>query len=237
MPLSATLSLTLLLLRKLALASVAVLLAAVSMASTSAWSRTVLDLDVQRQPVALKDWGDYWIDTTGKMTAAQVFASSTSNWQPTQANTIYPVTAGQALWIRFTVPPAPDAERWYLEVPYPSINRASLYTLDATGQWDEQKAGDLVAVKDWPVPHRHPLLPITVSAEVPSTYLLQLENGHSFGTPLRFLSDSHLNHSEQQVSLILGVFFGLVGSQRWSRPSVLYRCATQLMVFTLRLSP
>ena len=211
MLLSATLSLTLLLLRKLALASVAVLLAAVSMASTSAWSRTVLDLDVQRQPVALKDWGDYWIDTTGKMTAAQVFASSTSNWQPTQSNTIYPVTAGQALWIRFTVPPAPDAERWYLEVPYPSINRASLYTLDATGQWDEQKAGDLVAVKDWPVPHRHPLLPITVSAEVPSTYLLQLENGHSFGTPLRFLSDSHLNHSEQQVSLILGIFFGLVG--------------------------
>ena len=88
MPLSATLSLTLLLLRKLALASIAVLLAAVSMASTSAWSRTVLNLDVQRQPVALKDWGDFWIDTTGKMTAAQVFAFSTSNWQPTQSSTI-----------------------------------------------------------------------------------------------------------------------------------------------------
>ena len=211
MPLSLFLSLTLILLRKLALAGVAVLLIAVSMASTSALSRTVLDLDVQQQPVALKDWGDYWIDTTGKMTAAQVFASRTSNWQPTQSDTIYPVAAGQALWIRFTVPPAPDAERWYLEVPYPSINRASLYTLDAAGLWDEQRAGDLVAVQDWPVPHRHPLLPIAVSAEVPSTYLLQLENGHSFGTPLRFLSDSHLNHSEQQVSLILGIFFGLVG--------------------------
>ena len=198
-------------LRKLALAAVAVFLVAAGLASTSAWPRTVLDLDVQQQPVALKDWGDYWLDSTGQMTAAQVYASSTSQWQPTQPNMIYPVTAGQAVWIRFVVPPAPDAERWYLEVPYPSINRASLFTLDSVGQWSEQKAGDLVAVSKWPVPHRHPLLPIEVSAEVPTSYLLRLENGHSFGVGLRFLSESRLNYSEQRVSLILGIFFGLVG--------------------------
>lgn len=64
------------------------------------------------------------------------------------------------------MPPALDAERWYLEVPYPSINRASLFTLDAADQWGEQKAGDLIAVSTWPVPHRHPLLPIAISAEV-----------------------------------------------------------------------
>jgi GGDEF domain-containing protein len=161
--------------------------------------------------VALKDWGDFWIDSTGQMTAAQVFTASTSQWQPTQSNLIYPVTFGQALWIRFTVPPAPDAERWYLEVPYPSINRASLFTPDSVGQWGEQKSGDLVAVSKWPVPHRHPLLPIAVSAEVPSSYLLRLENGHSFGVSLRFLSESHLNYSEQRMSLILGIFFGLAG--------------------------
>ena len=204
-------SVTLTLLRKLALAGAAVLLAATSMASTSAWSRTVLDLDVQQQPVALKDWGDYWIDSTGQLTAAQVFAARTNNWQPTRSDIIYPVKVGQALWIRFAVPPAPDDERWYLEVPYPSVNRASLFTLDSSGQWGEQKSGDLVAVSKWPVPHRHPLLPIAVSAEAPSSYMLRLENGHSFGVSLQFLSDSHLNHSGQRVSLILGIFFGLVG--------------------------
>ena len=208
---SATLTPTLKLLRKLALAGAAVLLLVLGTAVTSAWARTVLDLDVKQQPVALKDWGDYWIDSTGQMTAAQAFAARTSNWQPTQSNIIYPVSVGQALWIRFTVPPAPDAERWYLEVPYPSINRASLFTLDSAGQWAEQKSGDHVAVSKWPVPHRHPLLPIALSAEVPTSYLLRLENGHSFGTQLQFLSESHLNHSEQRVSLILGIFFGLVG--------------------------
>ena len=211
MPLPATLPLFYIFLRKLAWVGAVALLAAVSLGGTSAWSRTVLDLDVQQQPVALKDWGDYWIDTTGQMTAAQIFAFSAGRWQPTQSDTIYPVTAGQALWIRFSVPPAPDAERWYLEVPYPSINRASLYTLDSAGHWGEQKSGDLVAVGNWPVPHRHPLLPVSVSAEVPRTYLLRLENGHSFGMPLQFLSESYLNHAEQRISLILGIFFGLVG--------------------------
>ncbi len=192
-------------------AMLAMLLLLGLLAFNPAWSRTVLDLDTQQQPVALKDWGDYWIDATGKFTASQVGAAANTVWQPTQSQTIYPVTTGQALWIRFTVPPAPDAERWYLEVPYPSIDRASLFTLDAAGQWGEQKAGDLMAVAKWPVPHRHPLLPIAISAEVPTSYLLRLENGHSFGAKFQFVSESRLNYSEQRVSLILGIFFGLVG--------------------------
>ncbi len=198
-------------LRKLCLVLSDVLLLWASLFVSSAWPRTALDLDVKQQPVALKDWGDYWIDTTGQMSAAQVLADTTANWQATRSDLIYPVTSSQALWIRWTVPPAPDNERWYLEVPYPSINRATLFTLDSVGHWDEQKAGDLVAVSKWPVPHRHPLLPIAVSAEVSSSYLLRLENGHSFGVALRFLSESRLNFSEQRVSLILGIFFGLVG--------------------------
>ncbi|MGH8033921.1 MAG: 7TMR-DISMED2 domain-containing protein, partial [Lysobacterales bacterium] len=161
--------------------------------SPAARSRTVLDLDAQTQPVALQDWGDYWIDTTGRFTPEQVAATADIPWKPTRADAIYPVTSGYSMWIRFNVPPAPDAERWYLEVPYPSINRASLYTPDGAGQWNEQRAGDLVAVNQWPVPHRHPLLPIALSAEVPTKYLLRLENGHAFSVPLQFISEGRLS--------------------------------------------
>ena len=83
-----------------------VMAAWVSLFSTSAWSRSVLDLDAQKQPVALKDWGDYWVDTTAKLTAPGVAATANINWQPTEPQTIYPITVGQALWVRFTVPPA-----------------------------------------------------------------------------------------------------------------------------------
>ena len=179
-------------------------------ASTDAWSRSVLDLDARQQPVLLKDWADYWIDTSGKLTARQVAAANT-DWQPTSGETIYPMTVGHALWIRFTVPPAPDAERWYIEVPYSSVDRVSLFTLDIADQWEEQKAGDRVAVSQWPVPHRHPLMPIALSAESPTRYLLRLENSHKFSAPLQFVNEGYLNHSEQRVSLILGIFFGLAG--------------------------
>ncbi|UUZ74696.1 diguanylate cyclase [Polaromonas sp. P1(28)-13] len=182
-----------------------------ALTSLDARSRTVLDLDTHTQPVALDDWGDYWIDTTGKFTAQQVTNTAAIPWKPTRTDAIYPVTSGYSMWVRINVPPAPDAERWYLEVPYPSIDRTSLYTLDSAGNWNEQRAGDLVAVSKWPVPHRHPLLPIALSAEVPTKYLLRLENGHAFSAPLQFISEGRLSYSEQRVSLILGIFFGLTG--------------------------
>lgn len=184
---------------------------ALALASPDVRSRTVLDLDMLAQPVGLQDWGDYWIDTSGSLTAQQIANDGAIAWQATSTKLIYPVTSGQAVWIRLNVPPAPDVERWYLEVPYAALDRASLYTPDDAGRWNEQRAGDLTAVSQWPVPHRHPLLPIALSAEVPTKYLLRLENGHAFNAALRFISEGRLSYSEQRVSLILGIFFGLTG--------------------------
>lgn len=172
-------------------------------------ARTVLELDAARQPVHLLDWGDAWTDEAGAATPDRVGSDPTIPWQPTRHGGIYPLNTHKALWIRFVVPPAPDAERWYLEVPYPSVNKVTLYTQDSIGQWVPQSAGDTLAVASWPVPHRHPLLPIQVSAEVPRKYLLKVENPHSFSAPLSFVSDSYLGHQEQRTSLILGIYFGL----------------------------
>jgi two-component system, sensor histidine kinase LadS len=187
------------------------LVAPLALTSMEARARTVLDLDTRTQPVPLQDWGDYFIDPTGELTADQVSGNADLAWQLTHPEAIYPVTPGSAVWVRFTVPPAPDDERWYLEVPYPAINRASLYTRDGANLWREQRAGDLVAVSQWPVPHRHPLLPIALSAEQPTRYLLRLENGHAFRASLQFISEGRLSASEQRISLILGLFFGLAG--------------------------
>lgn len=176
-----------------------------------AMARNVLDLDARHQPVPLLDWGDFWLDTAGKTTVEDVALGSTPDWKPTPDHAIYPLSKGAALWIRFIVPPAPDTERWYLEIPYGSLDRVTLYTLDGAGNWNPQTAGDSVAVSQWPVPHRHPLLPVNVSAEEPRRYLVRIENAHSFSAPLQFVSESHLSRSEQRISLILGIYFGLAG--------------------------
>lgn len=193
----------------LAIALLALFLA-LTMPSTSP-ARTVLDLDTVRQPVDLADWGDFWVDPHAQATMQSVDAGTGVNWTPTHSGAVYNLQPRQALWVRFTIPPAPDAERWYLEIPYASVDRVSLYSQDTAGQWNVLEAGDRIAVGNWPVPHRHPLLPVTVSAEEPRKYLLRVENMHAFGAPLMFISESRLNRSEQRVSLILGIFFGLAG--------------------------
>ena len=188
-------------------------LAALLMATLAApaLARAVLDLDSAQQPIALQDWGDAWIDTSGQAVVEKVAGDKEIAWAPTRQGAIYPLSTGKILWIRFIVPPAPDAERWYLEIPYPSVNQVTLYSRDSLGQWLPQSAGDTLAVASWPVPHRHPLLPISVSAEEPRAYLLRVENPHSFSAPLSFISDSYLGRHEQRTSLILGIYFGLAG--------------------------
>ncbi|HSV34882.1 MAG TPA: 7TM diverse intracellular signaling domain-containing protein [Ramlibacter sp.] len=195
--------------RKLLVA--AVLLVAMLAAAFPSWARTVLDLDAAHQPVGLLDWGDAWIDPGGQATPDQVATDPSIAWAPTGGGAIYPLSTRNALWLRFTIPPAPDAERWYLEIPYTGVNHVTLYTQDSIGQWMAQSAGDTLAVADWPVPHRHPLLPVTVSAEEPRKFLLRVSNPHSFSAPLSFVSESYLSRREQRTSLILGIYFGLAG--------------------------
>ena len=179
------------------------------LAGQAALARTVLELDPAHQPVALADWGDYWIDPTAQKTVEDIAAGAALPWQPTLADNIYPLQSRHALWIRFTVPPAPDAERWLLEIPYPALDRASLYTLDRAGSWREQRTGDLTPVNQWPTPHRHTLLEVNFNAEEPTHYILRLENVRGFSAPIRFVSSGYVLRGEQQVSLFLGVYFGL----------------------------
>ena len=172
-------------------------------------ARSVLELDRTKQPIALSDWGEYWIDDGKLLEPSLVDASTTLSWLPNPARGIYPLKPGQTLWIRFTVPPAPDAERWMLEIPYPALDRASLYTKDSVGQFAEQRAGDLTAVSQWATPHRYPLFVVAFNAEVPTQYLLRLENAQGFSAPLRFVSAGYELRSEQMVSMYFGVYFGI----------------------------
>lgn len=177
-------------------------------AAGAASARTVLELDGSRQPVALADWGDVWTDATGRLTAEQVVALNPPT-QPTREGAIHPLRPGQALWIRFSVPAAPDHERWYLKLPNAGLDRVTLYTRQDRG-WTAHTAGDQVPVSQWPIPHLYPLLPLSVSAADTTYYLLRIEASNSFSTPLRFVSESHVSVEQQRISLLHGLYFGLL---------------------------
>lgn len=172
-------------------------------------ARTALDLDVQKQPVPLADWGDAWLDASGRVDLEGVLKLPAGAMQPTRAG-LYPLRPGQALWIRFTVPPAPDHERWYLKLPNAGLDRVTLFTRTEHG-WSFQAAGDHIPVANWPLPHLYPILPVAVSAADMGSYLLRIEASNSFSTPIQFVSESGLSAEQQRISLAHGMYFGLLG--------------------------
>lgn len=177
--------------------------------SGGAVARTVLDLDVQKQPVALADWGDAWTDLSGRADLEGVLKLPAMALQPTHAG-LYPLRPGQVLWIRFTVPPAPDHERWYIKLPNAGLDRVTLFTRTDHG-WAFHAAGDHIPVANWPLPHLYPILPIAVSAADMGRYVLRIEASNSFSTPIQFVSESGLSAEQQRISLAHGMYFGLLG--------------------------
>jgi two-component system, sensor histidine kinase LadS len=190
--------------------AMAALLWAATTLAGAAPARPPVQMDMAHQPVVLQDSGEAWVDESGEATAEQVASDATIAWKPAQAGVIYRLSTGKALWFRFSIAPASEIERWYVEVPYPSVDRVTLYMQDNLGDWTSQApAGDTLPVAEWPVPHRYPLLPILVTSEAPRNYLLKVENPHSFSAPIGFVSDSYLSSEGQRASLVLGIYFGL----------------------------
>ena len=179
-----------------------------ALASGPACARGALDFTAP-QPIVLEDAGQTWLDVDGGHAVDDVARDTSLRWEPASDRAIYQLHRATSLWIRFTVPPTAAHERWYLEVPYPGVDRVTLYSRDASGRWQSRSAGDSLPVATWPVPHRHPLLPLHVSPDQPHQHLLHVENGAAFGAPLRFVSESYLGRSEQRVSLAMGMYFGL----------------------------
>ncbi|MCG2595371.1 diguanylate cyclase [Ramlibacter sp. XY19] len=172
---------------------------------------TPIVLEADHQPQRLLGAGDAWLDPSGKLPVEAIVQDKEIGWKPITGTEIFPLAKDKALWLRFTVRANPTAfgDRWYLEVPHAAVDRVTLYTQMANGTWRGATAGDLLPVSQWPVPHRHPLLPLAADAGSSQTYFVKVENSHSFSAPLQFVSESYQSLGEQQIALMLGIYFGL----------------------------
>ena len=115
----------------------------------------------RRQPVALQDWGDAWMDTTGAR-------PPWTTWPPTRRSPGQPTAPGRDLSADhaarrcgsaspFRRRPTPSAGTWRSPTRPSTASRSTRRTAPGSGL--PQAAGDSLPVADWPVPHRHPLLP------------------------------------------------------------------------------
>lgn len=186
------------------------LVISICLVTTFASARSVLDLDETRQPVALQDWGDAWVDPTGTATVTTVSGFPQSAFKPADPQKVYALKPQEALWIRFSAPAAPDNERWYVFVPNPGVDSVELYSRGRDGLWAARKAGDNLPVASWPIPHLYPVFALGVSAEEPTYYALRLKASNSFSSPIWFQNESGLSTRLQSLSLLHGLYFGLL---------------------------
>jgi two-component system, sensor histidine kinase LadS len=181
---------------------------AVCLAAPAQADTAPIALDAATQPIALASHAQAWIDPRAAASWQEVAQLRDDAWSPVRADSIFRLDTGKTLWIRFAVMPTLQEQGWFLRIQYPALNRATLFALDAPGL-PAPSAGDTIAVAQWPVPHRHPLLPVATARDVPRHFLLRIENPHTFSAPMTLVDRNYLGGEEQRDSFFLGAYFGL----------------------------
>ena len=155
--------------------------------------------------------GQYWIDHTGRATPDEVMRLPDTAWQATRSDHIFPLhTLADMVWIRFRTAPIGSTHwHWYLEIPYANLDRATLFIQADDGRWTQQDAGDALSVAEWPLPHRQPLLQLRPKADAPVVHLLRIGHANPTSVPVLVTEERQLLRRERNVSVGLGVYFGI----------------------------
>ncbi len=149
----------------------------------------------------------FWIDPQGSATLDEVLHLPFDAAQPLEKPRSFDVGKG-ALWLRYDPPALDAARKWYLVLEGASFtNRATLYQLQADGQWASQQAGDHLPVAQWSHPERTPVFAIE---GVPGrTVWLRLENYPApLSATLRLTDGRQLQASRDESLLYIGGYLG-----------------------------
>ena len=158
---------------------------------------------------ALASHIEYWIDREGQAELSAVATARELPWQPLRPDQVLPLGGRAAVWMRFSMAPLPMHQHWYVEIPFASLNLVTLSSRGADGRWTTLRAGDRIAVADWAVPGRQPLLPLTLSAREVTQHWLRVQHAFPTSVPVFAVEEHQLLRRERLVSLGLGVYFGL----------------------------
>ncbi len=167
--------------------------------------------------VNLDAQGVQWLDRTGKA-SIDTIAVSPKGFEPMVAGTLWRLQPGQALWLRFRVSFSANAQptdvepnamhHWILELPLSLLDEVTLYQQRSDGTWVSQKAGDTVAVNEWPEPGRHPFFRIELPHDSERDFYLRIRHETPVVLPLRFVSEPQHTRNQQLDYLFLGAACG-----------------------------
>ena len=204
----------------------------------AAWPAPIA-LDEEHRALRLEVLGT-WIDTQGTATIVDAAGVNFSKFaaKPVSKNATLPDNAAQWVHLRVNALPSKgnsiksidrivDYLPLVLEVPIPLLDYLDLYHLNEKGQWEIQRAGDLLANAYWSYPSRYPHFELHLRQGASHDIFLRLRGHTSITEPLKISSPAEYYQHLRIEHIFLGLVFGamLIFLALCAVQGVLYRDA------------
>ncbi|MDP2406980.1 MAG: 7TM diverse intracellular signaling domain-containing protein [Hydrogenophaga sp.] len=150
----------------------------------------------------------YWVDPTGEAGIDTVAQAPAAQFQPMAGHRTFKL-GDAALWMRLDLPAMDPAQRWFLMLDSSAFtDHASFFQPRPGGGWQEQRAGDHLAVSRWSIPDRSPVFALD-DTSAPLSVWLRLDNKPAPLSPrTTLLSAADLQQKRSWTHLLVGVYLG-----------------------------
>ena len=112
-------------------------------------------------------------------------------------------------WLYFELQaPAGPAQRWWLELAYPSLDRVQLFAPVDGGAWREIQVGDHQPFAQRPFPYRNFILPIDLSGT--AGFYLRVQTADAMSVPLRVWQPESFLAKLTEAEVLMGIYYGVL---------------------------
>ena len=131
-------------------------------------------------------------------------------FSPYSAKTVLPTSAGNDVWLRFTLAATTTPQSWIVRIPSVTVKKVSLYNLTPQSFWPVQSAGGSIAHSAWIRTTRTPSFEV-VTRNVDTTFYLRFENDSPLTERPELMSQVDFADGASRVGNLLGLVLGMFG--------------------------
>ena len=131
------------------------------------------------------------------------------NFQPYSAETVLPTSDKQEVWAKFALPATDIPQIWFMRIPRTAIVKTTLFSRDASDNWQSQSAGEAIAPGQWPLRTRVPSFELQTSSHAEQSFYLRFE--HRIAIPDRpmLLTPMEYVDGSSRVGTAIGLMGGM----------------------------